>query len=238
MTRLLASVTDLGEAQTVLSAGADIIDLKDPSQGALGALPTSRIRAIVRAVRGLRPVSATTGDLPPEPPLLSAAADAVAATGVDFVKVGLFGDWPRRNCAAALRPLTDRGIRLIGVLFADLSPDLAQLSRLAHAGFAGVMLDTANKNGGGLRQQMNPHRLEAFVDRGHQLGLLTGLAGSLKIQDVEPLLRLGPDYLGFRSALCRRNNRVDKIVRDAVLEIRKLIPQASYLPTNRVALTT
>ena len=100
------------------------------------------------------------------------------------------------------------------------------------------MLDTANKNGGGLRQQMNPHRLEAFVDRGHQLGLLTGLAGSLKIQDVEPLLRLGPDYLGFRSALCRRNNRVDTIVRDAVLEIRKLIPQASYLLTNRVALTT
>ena len=46
MTLFLASVRDVAEAETALLAGADIIDLKDPAQGALGAvdLETTRSR--------------------------------------------------------------------------------------------------------------------------------------------------------------------------------------------------
>jgi (5-formylfuran-3-yl)methyl phosphate synthase len=31
---------------------------------------------------------------------------------------------------------------------------------------------------------------------------MSGLAGSLRLADVAPLLALAPDYLGFRGALC------------------------------------
>jgi len=39
MTELLISVTNVDEAFMAMELGADIIDLKDPSMGALGALP-------------------------------------------------------------------------------------------------------------------------------------------------------------------------------------------------------
>ena len=38
MTLMLASVTNPAEAEAVWAGGADIIDLKDPAKGALGAL--------------------------------------------------------------------------------------------------------------------------------------------------------------------------------------------------------
>ena len=49
--RLLVSVVDAGEARVAAAAGADVIDVKDPSRGALGeAAP-----AVVRAVRDATP---------------------------------------------------------------------------------------------------------------------------------------------------------------------------------------
>lgn len=37
--RLLVSVRDAAEAEAAIRAGADLIDAKDPENGALGALP-------------------------------------------------------------------------------------------------------------------------------------------------------------------------------------------------------
>ena len=51
MTLLLASVTGPKEAETVIANGADLVDLKDPSHGALGALT-------VRAGSGIDGLSA------------------------------------------------------------------------------------------------------------------------------------------------------------------------------------
>src|SRR5262245_25208383 len=86
---LLASVADLAEVELALPH-ADLIDLKDPAQGALGAWPPARIGKAVRLVAGRKPVSATVGDLPPVAGILGAAAIATAAEGVDIVKLGFF----------------------------------------------------------------------------------------------------------------------------------------------------
>ena len=48
MTGMLASVNCLKEAQQVQEAGADIIDLKAPEAGALGALEINDCRRILR----------------------------------------------------------------------------------------------------------------------------------------------------------------------------------------------
>ena len=47
MTHILASVKNVKEAQAVANTGVGIIDLKDPSKGALGALSYERINEIV-----------------------------------------------------------------------------------------------------------------------------------------------------------------------------------------------
>lgn len=201
--RLLASVADLDEARIACTGGADLVDLKEPRAGALGAWPHDRLRVAVALVSGRRPVSATVGDLPMVAGPLVAAAAAVAATGVDFVKVGFFAGGDHGACARALGAQARSGARLVAVLMADQSPDLDLLPVLADAGFAGAMLDTADKRSGGLRRHLGPATLRGFVERARGLGLLTGLAGSLGLADVATLAGLEPDYLGFRGALCR-----------------------------------
>ena len=64
MTAMLASVRTLDEALLALRLGADLIDLKEPSRGALGALDHAAVRVMVRAVGGRRALSATIGDIP------------------------------------------------------------------------------------------------------------------------------------------------------------------------------
>lgn len=203
MTGVLASVTSAEEAAQVLSEDVAIIDLKDPSAGALGALPDATICAAVARIDGRRCVSATAGDLPMQPEIVAAAVARIAALGVDIVKVGLFAGGDRAGCLAALGAEAARGRRIVAVLFADQQPDFSVIERGRDLGLAGVMLDTAGKQGGGLRHHLDPVQLSEFVARTRAAGLLCGLAGSLRLDDIPALLPLRPDYLGFRGALCR-----------------------------------
>ncbi len=223
MTGWLASVTDADEARQVLAAGADIVDAKNPHAGALGALPLDTVRAIVNAVVGQAPVSATVGDFPNmEPHAVARAVDMMAATGVDFVKIGLFPAPALHDCLAALAPLCGQH-RLVAVLFADRNPDIGLADRLAEYGFAGIMLDTLDKSAGGLLQHQPVARLARFVDHARHRNLISGLAGSLRATDIPILAPLGADYLGFRGALCRSHARTQSLDTEAMLAVSDVI---------------
>ena len=223
MTGMLASVNSIVEARLVLQVGVDIIDLKQPEQGALGALSLTDVKAIVADVNGRCPVSATIGDLPMQAELVYNAVKAMAETGVDYVKIGFFpeGDW--QGTLDKLSNLTAQQYKLIAVLFADTQPDLSILTALKTAGFTGVMVDTMDKNGGSLTQLMPEHLITAFVKEAKDQSLLCGLAGSLRLSDVDFLMPYQPDYLGFRGALCQAHERVGQLNREAVIEIKNLI---------------
>jgi dihydroneopterin aldolase len=224
MTMLLASVTGSREAELAINHGADIVDLKDPTQGALGALEPSVVREAVGVIAGRRPASAVTGDLPMEPDLMSAAVETMAATGVDYVKVGLFPGSRRGECIGALAGIAQRA-KLVGVMFIDCEPDKELIALMAKSGFAGAMLDTARKNGARLLDYAGPAAIGDFVRSCRSHGLLTGLAGSLEAADVPRLLLHAPDYLGFRTALCDRHDRRAGLDPSALSVIRGLIPQ-------------
>lgn len=210
----LASVRNAEEAGIALAAGASIIDAKEPRLGALGALPVAVIAAVVAAVAGRVPVSATVGDLPLDAAVLAPAMLAVAAAGADIVKIGVFGA-PLSGLTEALAGLPDTLPRPVGgpaarvaVLMADQGGIDWPLAAFAAHGFTGVMLDTADKTRGGLRRQLGKERLVQFLAEARALGLRTGLAGSLCADDVPALATLGADYLGFRTALCDQDRRV------------------------------
>ena len=223
MTLFLASVNGPEEAEIALAQGADIIDLKDASKGALGALPVSTVSAVAAAMAGRRPVSAVTGDLPMEPDIITAAVGAMAATGVDYVKVGLFPGPRREDCLRALVPFAAR-TRIVGVMFADLDADQALLPLIARCRLSGVMLDTAHKGAGGLLERLEITALGAFIGACRAHGLLVGLAGSLEVPDIPRLQLLQPDFLGFRGALCIRQQRTASIDPELVRIVRELIP--------------
>lgn len=222
---MLASVNSVAEALLVLDAAVDIIDLKQPVLGALGALDIADVKRIVAAIDGRCPVSATIGDLPMQPDPVFDAVSAMAETGVDYIKIGFFpgDDWP--GTVKKLSGLS-QSHALIAVLFADAQPDLSIMVLLKAAGFTGVMLDTMNKRQGSLTQVMPTAELAHFVAQAKALQLLCGLAGSLRLADIPELLALNADYLGFRGALCREHDRVGQLNKQSVLAIKQAMRQA------------
>lgn len=214
MNALLASVTSVEEAIIALQGGVDIIDLKNPLSGALGALPHHTISAIVSAINSQTVISATVGDLQPNKDDIPTAVQRMADCQVDIIKIGFFAAL-EDNIALikSLQPLAQQH-QLVAVLFADHAPQDGLLEPLAASGFYGVMLDTAGKQQGGLRNFKSDASLQSFIQHSRQLGLKTGLAGKLSIQDIAPLGALQADYLGFRSALCDaalRTNAIDPL---------------------------
>jgi len=225
MSLFLASVANIKETETVLAAGVDIIDLKNPAAGVLGAVDYDVANNVVDFVAGRCLVSATIGDLPMQPVLIADAISKMSGTGVDIIKVGIFSSEISADILAVISEQTKTGIHVVLVLFADLNPKLIDFNTLVVAGISGVMLDTANKEQGSLRTILNDNQLMLFVEQAHSAGLMAGLAGSLRLNDIEPLLALEPDYLGFRGALCQQLQRVEMIDALAVRRIRTMIPK-------------
>lgn len=223
MTGMLASVNSLAEALLVLNAEVDIIDLKQPEQGALGALEVADVKKIVAEIAGRCPVSATIGDLPMQPELVFNAVKAMSETGVDYIKIGFFpgDDW--QGTVNKLAELTGQNHALIAVLFADTQVDFAIINLLKVAGFKGVMLDTMNKQSGALLQVMSMAKIVGFIAQVKKLELMCGLAGSLRLEDIPVLLPNKVDYLGFRGALCQAGNRVGQLNKQAVMQIKESI---------------
>lgn len=219
MIRMLASVTDPEEADLAVEAGADLIDLKNPREGALGALPADLIRACLATVSGRRPVSATIGDLPMDPDVTAMAVSRTAATGVDIVKMGIIAGGAPAACIEAAA-LARGAAALVGVILADLTPPTPDLVHaMADAGFIGVMLDTGLKDGRSLRDHLSTDALADFIGQARHAGLSAGLAGSLRLADIPPLAALGPSILGFRGALCRGGARREAMAPDRIAEV-------------------
>jgi len=227
---MLASVLDANEADIVLAAGADIIDLKDASRGSLGAVAVETAREAVRQIAARAETSATLGDPPYEEAALLGRARALAAAKVGTLKLAVDVDALLR-LGPALRTLA-RDIPLVGMLFADREPDFKILAGLAEMGFRGAMLDTWDKSRGRLFVHLAPSRLEEFCQACRAHRLMCGLAGSLEAPDVPRLLLVAPDVLGFRTALCRRHDRTGSVDAQAARLIRDLIPRERPLPES------
>ncbi len=229
-TRMLASVTSRDEAVMCVGAGVDVIDCKDPAHGALGALAPHVVAEICRGVGGRVPVSATIGDLPCRSHDVLPAAAAMAETGCDIVKVGLLaGGAPEEviedlGATFAARRKPSRRVGLVAVMFADVGPvDLGLLPLMQRAGFCGVMLDTADKKAGGLGNHLDASALSQFIAAAHDAGMFAGLAGSLSLDDVDRLLALKADILGFRGGLCVHGLRGFGLDEGALRAVRRAI---------------
>src|ERR1700729_3254393 len=158
--RLLVSVVSAAEAQRALAGGADIIDVKDPREGALGAPAPRVLSEVVAAVGGAAPVSVALGDVPALPHTAALAARGAVACGARFVKVGLRGvadmDGAARLMSAVLEAVGP-GVAVIAAAYADAGaldpPALAPgwlPAVVEWTGIAGALVDTFVKDGRGL----------------------------------------------------------------------------------------
>ncbi|GAB7523182.1 (5-formylfuran-3-yl)methyl phosphate synthase [Paraburkholderia sp. 2C] len=212
MTALLASVRSADEAFDAAHAGAELIDLKEPHGGALGRVATYKIARITRELRArypVKPISATIGDMPAD------AFDEIAArvieigdAGVDYVKVGINAGPHARACLTHLAGLP---APVLPVLLCDDGIDPQLVEHAVNLGFAGVIFDTAVKDGRTLFDCVDEATLAACIDTIHAKGAMVGLAGSLGWAQLDKIRAHAPDVAGFRTALCEsgRTTRLD-----------------------------
>ena len=223
VTAFLASVENRAEADVALRSGVDMLDLKETGTGALGALPVWRWRQVAPHYRHRMLVSATLGDPPYSLEWLHRRAALAAATGVHLIKLGLVADEVEKTYVEKLLSTLSRiHIGLVLVFLVDKkAPDLSRLSLSKRV--SAVMLDTADKNKGRLTQRLSMDAIGRFVKTAKHYGFPVGLAGSLKEEDIPPLLSLQPDYLGFRGALCKGHERTNTLNPTSVRRIRSLL---------------
>ena len=210
---LLVSVRDSREAKAALSGGAHIIDAKEPDAGALGAVSLHVLRTIVTEVGGTRPVTAALGDARDEDDLLRDARAFVDA-GASLVKVG-FARIPSPARVASLLEAAAAGAghrRVIAVAYADhahvgaCAAD-AVLEAAATAQVAGILLDTADKNGPGVATLLDPRALAAWVSEARRRGLQNAVAGRLAMDDLPQVFAASADIAGVRGAACDHGRR-------------------------------
>ncbi|GAB3757242.1 hypothetical protein GCM10028796_01040 [Ramlibacter monticola] len=240
MVKMLVSVRDAGEALLAAEAGADFIDLKEPANGALGALALPDVAHIVSVLRGRQPglrISATVGDLSlQQADEILRRVERVAACGVDYVKVGL---WPEPSEPGLASTLVDAlaacAARIVPVFVADQGIDLALVEHaLASGAFPALMVDTADKRRGSLLQRVPLATLAAFVATVRARGAMAGLAGSLRAEDSDALRGLAPDFAGFRGAVTR-GGRADALDPRLVRLLRRRLAAGAGAPLAAAA---
>jgi uncharacterized protein (UPF0264 family) len=236
--KLLISPTNEKEAVEAIAGGADIIDVKNPKEGALGANYPWVIKRIKEITPKHLEVSCTLGEAGDLPGTTSLAALGAASLNVDYIKVGLYGiKTPKKavfmlqNVNRAAKEFNPK-IKIATAGYADaekidaihplLIPEIAHKAQVDVA-----MLDTSVKDGKNLFDYLTMEQLKKFVNLAHGFGLKTALAGSLRKRDLPVVFGLGADIAGLRGAACTNSNRVTgQITRKLVSELVETIRQA------------
>ena len=232
---LLISPINNEEALESIEGGADIVDVKNPKEGSLGA----NFPWVIKEIRELTPdnmlVSATLGDIPYKPGTVSLAAMGALVSGADYIKVGLYGT---SNFDEALEVMTNvvktvksekSNAIVVASGYADahrvgaVSPwEIPKIAKESGSDLA--MLDTAVKDGKTLFDYLDIEMLEKFVKEIHSYGLKSALAGSVKKDQLKDLHDIGCDVVGVRGAACTGGDRNSgKIHRTAVAELKELV---------------
>ncbi len=236
--QLLISVVNSQEAQAAANGGADIVDVKNPSEGALGANFPHIIRSVREQTPIELPVSVAIGDAPNKPGATALAALGAAYSGAQFVKVGLYGTATSQQAVFLLKGVCravrdyDASIKIIAAAYADAQEigafPVEQAPAVAiEAGADGCMLDTAGKSGDSLFSHLGDEELRQFVQNCHNGGLVCALAGSLSAEDIPRISAIGPDIIGFRTAACDGDRVSGVIKRQQVEQLKTLIAEAA-----------
>jgi uncharacterized protein (UPF0264 family) len=239
--KLMISVLSAAEAQEALAGGAEILDVKNPAEGSLGA----QFPRVIREVKSISPesvkVSAAIGDMPNLPGTAALAALGAASCGADYIKVGLYGSSVEADALTLLQEVQEAvggfPAQVIAGAYVDFKRvgalDLQVLPRLAAAaGVGGCLVDTAIKDGSNLFDFISAGSLRSLAEEAHALGLLFGVAGALSEDQLSIVQALGADVVGVRTAVCRDGRRAGPLDAERVARLHSSITKAGYVVTT------
>ena len=239
--KLLISPKNEQEAVEAIAGGADIIDVKNPKEGPLGA----NFPWIIKRIRQITPknteVSCTLGEVPNLPGSMALAALGAATTGVNYIKAGLYGLKTPEEAVYLMQSVSkaakdyNPSIKVVASGYADAgrisTVDPLLVPKIAHEAQADIaMIDTAIKDGKSLFTFLTKPQLRRFVNAAHNYGLKAALAGSLQKKDLPLVHALGADVVGLRGAACTLSDRVNgEITREKVRELVEVLKRAEKI---------
>lgn len=211
-TGLLVSVRSAEEAAAALDAGADLIDVKDPTRGPLGMAHHETVAAVIEAVGGEVPVSAALGEWSPA---VLTAAHWHLELPLSYVKWGLAGykggaAWGEELLET--RRQVPAGVEVVAVAYADWekadSVPPAEVARFAKRfRYRAFLLDTFAKDGRTLLDWMPPAEVAELVAGLKRCGVRVAVGGSLKLEQIRQLTTAAPDWFAVRGAVCAGGKR-------------------------------
>ncbi len=211
-TGLLVSVRSAEEATAALGAGADLIDVKEPSKGALGMSHHETVSAVIAAVKGKVPVSAALGEWSPT---MLTEAHWHLELPVQYLKWGLAGykggaAWGEELLET--RRQVPAGVEVVAVAYADWekanAAPPAEVAKFAKRfRYRAFLLDTYAKDGKSLLDHIKPAEVAELVASLKRGGIAVAVGGSLKLEQLPKLRDVQPDWYAVRGAVCAGGKR-------------------------------
>ena len=211
---ILLSVKNIIEIQNIINY-ADIVDLKNPKIGALGAWKKTDIILALRKFKTKKIISATLGNIK-NLKILEKKFAEYDELGLDYIKIGCFF-----NSINELKDLIsmikkkNKQTKIVLVFFAENYKLLNQLNSnwniLLKGNIKNILIDTLNKKKEGLLKSIKINFLELTIKNAKKIGIGVGLAGKIKFSELTKIKNLKPQIIGFRSAICEKKHRSSEV---------------------------
>lgn len=235
MTALLVSVRNSVEATEAFAGGAQIIDIKEPSRGPLGKASREIWSSVHAACSEL--TAATCSSTPPVQ--LSVACgeldswkpDSVdALQGFAYAKIGLSGCRLRKHWQDAWHQWASslpQKTAPVAVLYADYRDvaapapnDIIAAARESNCDV--ILVDTFEKTRGNLFAHLTGNELDDVIRLAREHRFRIALAGSIDESSLGDAMRLSPDWIAVRGAVCARGRESD-VERELVKRLSGLL---------------
>ncbi|MBI3795211.1 MAG: hypothetical protein HY280_10880 [Nitrospinae bacterium] len=203
--KLLISVISPLEC-AAFSRWPDYVDIKNPADGSLGMPSIEDIMRVKKLVASSARLSCAIGEATDDAEFYAKRAVDAGQAGADIIKVGLFSFSGEIAISRFLSALTSVNKKLVAAVYADRVEKtfLKKFPEVAkNSGAWGCLIDTFDKTKGGLFSHLNEDALKGFIEGCRKHGLQSALAGGLAVKDLPRLAALGPDIVGFRSAVAK-----------------------------------
>lgn len=235
--RLLVSVRNAAEAEAAMAGGAELIDVKEPERGSLGAADSGIVTEVIAKVAGRRPVSSAMGEL-----LDSFWRKPAIVPRLSYAKWGLAGfqrhapllwQWELTYAVQQLATINP-ACKAVAVAYADAKraqapPPEEVLTLAIQLRMGAFLIDTWQKDGSTLLDWLSLDAITALTRRCRSADMPIALAGSLGPGEIQTLLPLRPDWFAVRGAVCQGRRR------EATIEEDKVRQLAALLRENRAA---
>ena len=230
MTKILASIKNVHEAEIISKFNFDIIDIKNVNDGALGYVGDNSIEKITKIFSNKK-LSVTAGnDSSPLTKKQLERVELLDRLGIEYVKIGIFNSNLLQDHCYFLESIKDLNIKTVGVIFADLIDSEQDVEEILQLNYDGLMIDTASKNNQSTLDILSTDTLKYFIQSCKRSGKFCGISGSITPMRFEETLSFQPDFIGLRGALCSHSKRdnIDAVMCQSILKNFKLISQKMY----------